>query len=216
LKQHFQVSEAVMAEVLTEFETSIRDENGREYIVRACGRECADGHWEGWLEFVPFDGGIVVRSGRETTQPNRIDTEYWATGLTPIYLEGALRRALEPVQIVERTIDLRPAYDGPAPDRPLVSVSGSRTVRARPVLNPFEVYQQGEDILRGQLSALDAPRLRDIIRGYSLNAGDTTELMRVSEAELTDTIIAAVRRADGKARGNEQQELTQRGVARPS
>ena len=205
-----------MAEVLTEFETSIRDENGREYIVRACGRECPDGHWEGWLEFVPFDGGIVVRSGRETTQPNRIDTEYWATGLTPVYLEGALRRALEPVQVVERSIDVRPAYDGPAPDRPVVSVSSARTVRARPVLNPFEVFQQGEDILRGQLAALDAPRLRDIIRGYSLKSGDTTELMRVSEAELTDTIIAAVRRADANARGKEQQELTQRGAARPS
>jgi hypothetical protein len=205
-----------MAEVLTEFETSIRDENGREYIARACGRECPDGHWEGWLEFVPFDGGIVVRSGRETTQPNRIDTEYWATGLTPVYLEGALRRALEPVQVVERTIDVRPAYDGPAPDRPVVSVSGARTVRARPVLNPFEVFQQGEDILRGQLSALDAPRLRDIVRGYSLTPGDTTELMRVSEAELTDRIIAAVRRADGEGRRNKESESTRREAPRAS
>src|SRR5688500_1394284 len=185
-----------MAEVLTEFETSVRDANGREFIARACGRECADGHWEGWLEFVPLDGGIVIRSARETTQPNRVDTEYWATGLTAIYLEGALRRALTPVEVVERVIDVRPAYEGPAPDRPIVSVSGVRTRQARPVLNPFEVYQQGEDILRGQLSALDAPRLRDIVRGYSLTAGDTAELMRVSEAELTDIIISAVRRAD--------------------
>src|SRR5688500_9625803 len=188
-----------MAEVLTEFETSVRDANGREFIARACGRECPDGHWEGWLEFVPLDGGIVVRSARETTQPNRVDTEYWATGLTPIYLEGALRRALEPVQVVERVIDVEPAYDAPAPDRPIVSVSGTRNARARPVLNPFEVYQQGEDILRGQLAALDAPRLRDIIRGYSLTAGDTSELMRVSPAELTDIIVAAVRRADAGA-----------------
>ena len=189
-----------MAEVFTEYEATIFDENGREYIARACGRECADGHWEGWLEFVPVDGGVVVRSGRETTQPNRTDTEYWATGLTPIYLEGALRRALEPVEVVERVIDVRPVYDAPAPDRPIVSVSGARTFRARPVLNPFDVYQQGEDILRGQLAALDAPRLRDIVRGYSLTAGDTTELMRVSEAELTDMIIDAVRRGSGDTR----------------
>ena len=32
---------------------------------------------------------------RETTQPNLRALEYWATGLTPAYLEGALDRALE-------------------------------------------------------------------------------------------------------------------------
>ena len=187
-----------MAEVLTEFETTIRDETGREYLARACGRECPDGHWEGWLEFVPLDGGVVVPSARETTQPNRVDTEYWATGLTPIYLEGALRRALAPVEVVERAIDVRPAYDEPATHRRVVSVSGARAIRARPVLNPFQVYEQGEDILRGQLAALDGPRLRDIIRGYSLAKGDTTELMRVSEAELTDIIVTAARQqSDG-------------------
>jgi hypothetical protein len=194
--------EAAMAEVLTEFEASVRDESGREYIARACGLKCDDGHWEGWLEFVPLDGGVVVRSGRETTQPNRVDTEYWATGLTPIYLEGALQRALDPVQIVERVIDARPVYEGPAPDRRVVSVSGARTLRAHPVLNPFEVYQQGDDILRGQLNALDAPRLRDIIRGYSLFAGDTTQLMRLSAAELTDMIITGVRQRAEREGGN--------------
>ena len=190
-----------MAEVLTEFEASVYDENGREFIARACGRECADGHWEGWLEFVPLDGGVVIRSARETTQPNRVDTEYWATGLTPIYLEGALRRALEPVEVVERVIDVRPVYDEPADSRRVVSVSGARAIRARPVLNPFQVYDQGEDILRGQLAALDGPRLRDIVRGYALSDGDTSELMRVSEAELTDIILNAAReQSDGTRR----------------
>ena len=182
-----------MADVFMEFETTVRDDTGREYVARACGRECDDGHWEGWLEFVPLDGGVVVASARETTQPNRIDTEYWATGLTPVYLEGALRRALTPVEVVERVVDLRPVYDGPAQPRRIVSVSGTRIPRARPVLNPFQVHEQGEDILRGQLAALDAPRLRDIIRAYSLFPGDTGELMRASEAELTDRIITGVR-----------------------
>jgi hypothetical protein len=196
-----------MPEMFTEFEASVRDESGREYVARACGRECDDRHWEGWLEFVPLDGGAVVRSARETTQPNRVDTEYWATGLTPIYLEGALHRALEPVEVIERVVDARPVYDEPAPNRLVVSVSGASTLRARPVLNPFEVYEQGEDILRGQLGALDGPRLRDIIRGFSLSAGDTSELMRVSEAELTDRIIAAVRlrveRESGRTRADD-------------
>jgi hypothetical protein len=85
------------------------------------------------------------------------------------------------------------------------------------VLNPFEVHQQGEDILRGQLAALDAPRLRDIVRGYSLTSGDTTNLMRVSEAELADIIVAAVRRgSDARGRpGRESPAASPRGQ-RPS
>jgi hypothetical protein len=55
-----------------------------------------DGLWEGWIEFIPTDGGAPLRSRRETTQPNRDDAVYWATGLTPVYLEGALERALRP------------------------------------------------------------------------------------------------------------------------
>jgi len=55
--------------------------------------------WEGWVEFDPVDGGPTIRTPRETTQPNRADAEYWATGLEPVYLEGALDRALaEPLQ----------------------------------------------------------------------------------------------------------------------
>lgn len=54
-----------------------------------------DGLWEGWVEFEPVHGGPSVSTGRETTQPNRKDTVYWATGLTPVYLEGALIRALD-------------------------------------------------------------------------------------------------------------------------
>jgi hypothetical protein len=198
-----------MAEVFMEFESTVRDESSREYVARACGRQCDDGHWEGWLEFVPLDGGVIVQSGRETTQPNRVDTEYWATGLTPVFLEGALRRALEPVQIVERVIDRRPAYEGPASDRRLVSVARGSAVRARPVLNPFEVYEQGEDILRSQLGALDGPRLRDIIRAYGLSTTDPSELMRVSEAELTDIIVMGAReRSEGGGRSTNASKRT--------
>jgi hypothetical protein len=204
-----------MAEVFMEFESTIRDDSGREYVARACGRECDDGHWEGWLEFVPLQGGVVVRSGRETTQPNRVDTEYWATGLTPIFLEGALRRALEPVQIVERAIDRRPVYDAPASDRRLVSVARGSALRARPVLNPFEVYEQGEEILRAQLGALDGPRLRDIIRAHALSTRDPAELMRASEAELTDIIVIAVReRGEGGERGPNATRRSRGGQAR--
>ena len=44
------------------------------------------------IEFVPVHGGTPLRSSRETTQPNKADAEYWASGLTMVYLEGALER----------------------------------------------------------------------------------------------------------------------------
>jgi hypothetical protein len=35
----------------------------------------------------------VLVTQQETSQPNRAALEYWADGLEPIYLEGALARA---------------------------------------------------------------------------------------------------------------------------
>ncbi len=192
-----------MAEVLAEFERTAHDDSGRAYIARACGRECDDGHWEGWLEFEPLDGGATVRTMRETTQPNRVDTVYWASGISDVYLEGALRRALDPVEVVPRTVDAMPAFNEPAPER---AVRGEelRPPPVRPILNPFEVYAQGEDVLRAELRALDAARLRDIVLGFSL-APDGAELRRASHPELANMIVAGVRRraedGGGAARG---------------
>jgi hypothetical protein len=76
-------------------------------MARACANEVSGGTWQAWIEFVPLGDGEPVRSSRETTQPNRQDTMYWATGLTPVYLEGALRRALRPT--------VRPVVPAPAP-----------------------------------------------------------------------------------------------------
>jgi hypothetical protein len=36
----------------------------------------------------------VRRSPVETTQPNREALTYWASGIEPVYLEGALERAI--------------------------------------------------------------------------------------------------------------------------
>ena len=66
---------------------------GSKYKVRVVGFQRDDGMWEGRLEFQ--DGsGTPLPTGHETTQPNLTDLKYWATGLEPIYLEGALQRAL--------------------------------------------------------------------------------------------------------------------------
>lgn len=81
--------------MLAEYPSSLSDSDGTGYVARACGRLRTDGLWEGWLEFEREDGSDVVRTARETTQPNRADLLYWAVRLTPVYLEGAFRRASE-------------------------------------------------------------------------------------------------------------------------
>ncbi len=64
------------------------------YTVWICGEERADGTWAGWLEFHPSDSAQpVLQTGQETSQPNRAALEYWASGLEPVYMEGALARA---------------------------------------------------------------------------------------------------------------------------
>lgn len=64
------------------------------YTVLICGDERTDGTWQAWLEFQPTDHTQpVLRTDQETSQPNRIAIEYWAGGLEPIYLQGALARA---------------------------------------------------------------------------------------------------------------------------
>jgi hypothetical protein len=69
-------------------------EDSTTYAVRICGKERSDGTWAGWLEFHPTNSGQeALSTDQETSQPNRTALEYWATGLEPAYLEGALARA---------------------------------------------------------------------------------------------------------------------------
>ncbi len=175
-----------MAEVFVEFTEPVSTKDGITYIARACGAENEHGHWQGWVEFEPVAGGAIVRSGRETTQPNRTDTEYWATGLTPVFLEGSLARALNPLVRAERPSVPLPAHDGPAPDflpsRPASSI-----------LNPFSVYRKGEALLRSQLHAFSAWHLVNIIKAYDLSPVDPAVLTLMAPATLVETIVTAVR-----------------------
>lgn len=163
-----------MAHVLLTYKTRLTTADGRLYTPRACGRARADGTWEGWLEFVPDDGSAVISSSRETTQPKLSDLEYWATGLTPVYLEGAMQRALTPPVAA-------PEASVPA-EFPLTDA----------VLNPFSVYGKGEELLRRQLGALSPRHLRAIVLTYEL-APDDVDLDILTAAELIALIVVAVR-----------------------
>jgi hypothetical protein len=90
-----------MAEMIRQYALFLQAPTGKSYVISVYGEARADGIWEGWIEFDPVDGsGPVLETDRETSQPNKAALEYWASGLEPVYFEGAFSRA---VRQLERT-----------------------------------------------------------------------------------------------------------------
>ena len=179
-----------MSEVLMEYDPIVSETDGGTWKPCACGRRGVGQMWEGWLEFVPLGRRApAVRSRRESTQPSRESLVYWATGLTPVYLKGALERArFEPApQPPPRRI--APLFDGPAPEPDPMQAPIVPSPHA--ILDPFDVYAQGEDILIRQLDALDTARLREIVRAYELLKADDAE--KATRLDLATAIITAAR-----------------------
>lgn len=176
-----------MAEVLVRFTTPVKSEAGDLYEAEACGGISEDGLWEGWIEFTSETSGRCYRSARETTQPNRNDLLYWAKGLTEVYLEGALKRALGPaVPVLPPDEVVVSNFPGPATGRPLTTGSA-----AQAVLDPIATYAQGEEQLRKQLAALSRDNLVDIIRAYRLEM--VPGYQSFATGQLVDGIVVAVR-----------------------
>lgn len=69
-------------------------DTGVTYAARIYAGADIDGRLGGWIVFFPVGGGRVISTDRETTQLSMADLRYWASGLTHIYLQGALARAL--------------------------------------------------------------------------------------------------------------------------
>ena len=67
---------------------------GRSYRPRVYGEPQPDGSWRGWIVFFPLDGSPAVATDAETAQSTLESLGVWAAGLTSVYLEGALVRAL--------------------------------------------------------------------------------------------------------------------------
>ena len=175
-----------MAEVLVQFTEPVIRTETEAYIARACGAAMPDGLWQGWIEFLPVAEGEPVRSGRETTQPNRADTLYWATGLTPVYLEGALDRALKPLTRAAADPVTPPVFDAPAADSLPAFPPDS-------IMNPFSVFRKGEVMLRRQLLALSEWHLVNIIRAHGLSDLSEDSLSQMTAPALVELIATAVR-----------------------
>lgn len=177
-----------MAEVLVSFEHPIRDDHG-EYHARAVGRPADDGMWEGWIEFTAVDGTSEVHvTGIESRQPEREHLQYWATGLTPIFLEGALHRARRPVNVRVRPVEV-PNSTAPKPRDQVVT--RVMPPGPEPVLDPFDIGGRSLDILRQELGALNRPRLVNIIAAFDLNASGE-DLAWMSDRQLIQFIVTAV------------------------
>jgi hypothetical protein len=179
-----------MAEVLARFAEPLTTTDGVQYRAQACAAPNANGLWEGWIEFFPADGSKPLRSQRETTQPNRTDAEYWATGLSEVYLEGALNRTLRPrfpktVAPAKAAFEKPNASFGPSPETP--------TIGRDAILDPFAVYEHGESMLRQKLGALAAWHLVNIVVAHRLSEEPIAVLNRMSGPALVEMIVAHVR-----------------------
>jgi hypothetical protein len=176
-----------VAQTLTRFQTPVSDRTGALYDAKACGSERDDGMWEGWIEFQDRRARAVLRTQRETTQPNLKDLTYWATGLTAVYLEGALDRILNPPQPRPPEYVPPPAFNGPARSVP------PRRKTGEAILNPFSVYEKSPDLLAQELTALRGWHLRQIIREYDLARESDATLEALNERELGSLILERVR-----------------------
>ena len=141
-----------MSQLLRNYTIVLAARDGRLFRARAWGAEATDGtpRWNGWLEFVPLDGGPAVTTGAETTQPGLAATIYWATGLRAVYLEGALGRALgdRPGRAVSFAAAHTPKSvarntdNGPGGSRRSVSPRGAPTATAREWSHPLSAWDR--------------------------------------------------------------------------
>jgi hypothetical protein len=183
-----------MAEIFVEFTDVLVDDLGVKYHAQACGTPAPTGEWHGWVEFLPLDGSPAMRTGSETTQPNRTDLEYWATGLTAVYLEGALKRALKPL-VIRHTAAHSSVFDAPAPTKRSMAMPAAERDA---VLDPFAVYEKGgRPLLSRQLTALAEWHLVNIVHAYELIADPRAGLSGLTTAELVELIVSSVEQAIG-------------------
>lgn len=81
-----------MSEIIQEYSDVFAAE-GRDYIVRAIGLQRDANSWIGFFRFVDKVSGQSYDTPPETTQPNREALLYWASGIEPVYFDGAWERA---------------------------------------------------------------------------------------------------------------------------
>jgi hypothetical protein len=82
-----------MVHFVQQYSAIVVSDEGRSYVARAYAASRPDGRWDGWFVFLPLRGGRSLATDWETTQSTLARVKYWAEAISPVYLQGALRRA---------------------------------------------------------------------------------------------------------------------------
>jgi hypothetical protein len=194
-----------MAETLSEYDKWVPAPDGTDYKARACGGPLSGGTWQCWIEFVQVGDGTRVRTGRETIQPNRFDSVNWAIGVSAMYLEAALRRALSGPRVMPVPPPRPALFYGPAPNPAL---PGDDAPMPCAVLDPFSVYQEGEVQLRRRLMPLSPRQLANIAVAYEMTALDSGVLDCLPAATLLELIVLGVLRGSVRRASRGKRSIT--------
>jgi hypothetical protein len=178
----------------------------RAYRPRVYGQPQPDGLWGGWIVFFPLDGTPAIATERETTQTTFESLGDWAAGVTSVYLEGALARALQLAA------------------EPLVLANLSEAEYA--ALDDAERLQTAADLERAAANVdeaaataarAEAERLREerLVTESALAAAD--EAAATIEADMHERAAAQARAvaADASRRRQDAQSEATRGVRSP-
>ena len=177
-------------ELVHERAIGLRDDSDGVYDrARVYGERQADGRWAGFIEFVGVDGR-VVRTPRETTQRNPDDLAYWATGLEPVYFEGALDRAL---RAAAGDTEATPVAE-PRPDLPLTRTAHRRIQQAA-VLTYEGTVESPSGTTPGRFAfsvAFDSPNAAALLANFlwsTLHAEPVAVTVEGAAVELTNTAL---------------------------
>ena len=155
-----------MLELIQQYTVEVRDGNGIMYSVCAYGERRADGAWEGIIEFCPINAEQpTLRTERETTQPDRAALVYWASGLEPLYFDGAFNRAMSLRE--KRKLQSIESYILDLFDR-----SGQDRMPANEILKNTHYYDR-EDLLK---AVDDLERKKRLLVRYRYNNDDWVQL----------------------------------------
>lgn len=127
------------------------------YRARVYGQAQDDGMWSGWIVFFPFAGGRPIATDRETTQSSLAHLSYWASGLTHLYLHGALERALalEPAAQLETELERLERIEESAADRAETLEAAASVARAESQLAQAARERTAEQLLQSVAEAAD-------------------------------------------------------------
>jgi hypothetical protein len=165
-----------MSEIISHLDYTVTDQSGRSYYVNVAGEHTSEGHWEAWLEFLPLDDTDPLLSATETVQPTHSAVLHWAETLGEAYVQGAFERA--------------GLQDALHTRRVATTLNEPVTLESAAVIDPFEVFRLGKDVLRVELQPLTRAELLTITELHNLNPARLS-LVRLSTSQLVTFIATA-------------------------